>query len=140
MKPTTLMLTLLVTIPGLARAHNGHDHGGAHVMGTIVSSTDKQLVIEGKDKKKVTVTLDEKTRVERGGAPAAIADLKAGERAMVDTRTSKEGPVATVVKLGTAPAAKSVPHQHPEGHEKAADTHPGSSAPAEEKTHVEPKK
>ncbi|MFQ5720743.1 MAG: hypothetical protein ACE5IK_14485, partial [Acidobacteriota bacterium] len=76
---TTVFLVLGV-VPGIIRAHEGHDH---KVMGTVVSVAADRLEVEKKDGDTVSVALDEETRYRRGREVVGIADVKAGERVVV---------------------------------------------------------
>ena len=80
-----------------ARAHEGHQH---HLMGTVANVDQSTVEIDTTDGKSVTAALTKTTKVFRGKAPAAVADIKKGARIMVETEGTPEKVTATVVHLG----------------------------------------
>lgn len=77
-----LIATAIALTPLLAFAHGGHKH----VMGTIASVTANAVDVKGSDGHDTTVALTASTKFFHGSStshPAALADLKAGERVVV---------------------------------------------------------
>jgi hypothetical protein len=100
----TAALALLVTlaIPAVSLAHGGHAH---KVMGTVSSVDGKNFMVKTTDGKTVMVMMDAKTKITRGKATAAAADLRVGERIVAEGAEDHEMIMATSVQLATAPAA-----------------------------------
>ena len=99
-------LTLVLGVAA-AWAHEGHTH---KVMGTVSMVHENHLMVQTKDGKTVTITLNEKTSILRGKQKAAVTDLQTGSRVVVDVGDGKEPLVARSVTLGgakTAPAKAS---------------------------------
>lgn len=88
-------------------------HGDAeHVQGTVTTVTATAITVQTTAKQPRTITMNTKTMVMRGKTHLAIADIKVGDRVVLDV--DKEENLVTQVKLGTAPAtsAKASPeHQ-----------------------------
>ena len=110
------VVVAVVTTAVTAFAHGGHDHGGGnHLMGTVKSVTDNELVVTTSDGHDVTVAIIADTKVERAGAPAKSSDIKAGDRAVVQTMGSADagGMHAMLIKLGkTGGSADAGVEQH----------------------------
>lgn len=105
---------LLLTL-GLAFAPIALAHGGAeHVMGTVVSADAKSIVVKTTKGTDTTIQIDEKTKVEKSGAQAKVADLAAGERVVVHAHKGDGGLTATLIKAGNPKpgAPRSHPHSH----------------------------
>lgn len=100
-----LMAIALATLVGsLALAHEGHEH---KVMGTVSMLHENHLEVKAaKDGKTSTITLDEKTKILRGNAPASREDVKVGERVVVTYVEEKDEKgkavlIAREVRLGS---------------------------------------
>ena len=108
-------LLLLSTVLPLA----GYE-GGVPVTGTIKTIGEKSLTIETHDQKEVKVVIDEKTKFEKNGKPAAAKDLKTGVRVVVDVdkNQAKEALVANEVRIGAESVIYTCP-MHPEVKENA---------------------
>jgi preprotein translocase subunit YajC len=98
-----VMLASTLAVPGLVRAHEGHDHT---VMGTVSSIDGTNLMVKTGDGKTVMVMMDAKTKITQGATAVDIKSLKVGDR-VVAAGPEEQGMVtAKTVKLGAAPAAK----------------------------------
>ena len=95
-------LTLVLGAAGAAWAHEGHTH---KVMGTVATVHENHLMVQTKDGKTVTITMNEKTSILRGKEKAAVTDLATGARVVVDVGDGKEPLVARSVTLGAPKAA-----------------------------------
>lgn len=105
-------LTRIVPLAGCLLAALAIAHGaGAHYKATVKAVSDKQLTLETEDKKEIVVGLDEKTKFEKGSAPAALKDVKVGARVVVHTAKAENGapPKALVVKIGAEQGAQLAP-------------------------------
>ena len=78
-------------------AHGGFDH----VIGTVVKVENNVLTVKTA-KGNVDVKLDDKTEITQSDHKAAVADLKAGARVVVDIPEGSKDKVAHSVKIGVA--------------------------------------
>jgi hypothetical protein len=85
-------------------AHKGHAH---KIMGTISLVHENHVEIETKDGKKMTVTLNDKTKILKGKAKASASDLKEGVRVVVEAEGEKEMVAKTVRLAGDAKPVRS---------------------------------
>lgn len=70
-----------------AIAHEGHAH---KVMGTVATVNGPHLEVKDKDGKMTMHMLDNKTKIRRGKAVAAMADIKVGDRVVVSYVEAKD--------------------------------------------------
>jgi ribosomal protein S1 len=98
---------LLLTIA--AYAHGNNDH----ILGVVSQISDAGITVQLANKTSKTVTLVAQTTFEKSGHPAALRDLKVGDRVVIDVEKGKLE--AHEVKFGP-PAAKkataATTHQH----------------------------
>ena len=92
---------LFVTMSVVAHAHGGM----IHVMGTVTSLTDKSVTVETADKKSVEVALTDSTTYQNGSKPAALKDLKVGDRVVIHAVKVKETLQAHEVRFSEAAGA-----------------------------------
>jgi hypothetical protein len=83
--------TIVVDLPKAGLTTVQVDHGTISTVGAT------SLSISEAGGTSVTVILDDKTRVRRNGAKAAIADLKTGDQVFVMSKVQSGGTVASVV-------------------------------------------
>lgn len=103
---------MLASSLGLVYAHEGHTH---KVMGTVkaVHADMNHVEITLEDGKVTAFSVTPATRYVQGTKAAKLADLKAGDRVVVEGTMDKDKKMtATKVQIGTAPAAPPSPHQH----------------------------
>jgi nitrogen fixation protein FixH len=86
-----------------AFAHEGNEH----VRGVVTEVSPKAVTVQTTAKATRTLTLSNKTTFQLAGKPAQLADLKVGDRVVVDVpeKTSE----ALLIQIGTAPAAAQTP-------------------------------
>jgi preprotein translocase subunit YajC len=70
-------------------------------MGTVTSVSDNSITVETTSKKTVMVTLSTATKFQKSGSPAALKDLKVGDKVVIHATGPEEKLVATDVKFGT---------------------------------------
>ena len=104
--PLAAMLAAVLALAAGAAAHEGHSHG-AKLMGTVkaVHADTSKVEITTTAGKTVEFHVAPATKYLKGTAAASLADLKAGTRVVVETKVEGKKTVATLVKLGGAPAA-----------------------------------
>lgn len=90
---------LSLAVSGLAYAHGNEPH----IQGTVVSATDTAIVVKTL-KGNQTLMIDATTKVTRGKKPAALADVKAGDRVVVHSMKHADKVMAAEIQLATAPA------------------------------------
>jgi len=99
MKRIMLVLTFVLAAAAAAFAHEGNDH----VRGTVTAITPTSVTVQvGKTTK--TLTLDDKTVYRKSGQPAHLADLKVGDRVVVDV--PEKGTEAKMIQFGAAAPKK----------------------------------
>lgn len=94
-----LVCTLAFFVPAAATAHDGHDH---KLMGVVSMLHENHLEVKAADGKTSTITLNEKTKIVRGKTRLTAADLKVGDRVVVNVGNGKPPLVAKQVQVGTA--------------------------------------
>lgn len=102
-------LALIVTMflaGGVAFAHGDAEH----VQGTVTNITATAITLETAAKQTRTITINDKTMVMRGKSHLAIADIKVGDRVVLDV--DKKTSLVTEVKLGTATASAKASTEH----------------------------
>ena len=109
-----LMATVLAFLAAgaIALAHGDNDH----VRGTVTQISAQGITIQTTAKAARTLALNDKTTFEKSRHKATLADLKIGDRVVVDV--PKGTNEARVVQFGAAPKAPA----------KAAHEHAGAAA------------
>jgi hypothetical protein len=77
----------------------GHE-GKVHVMGTIAGIDDHHVIVKDTSGKTHSLLLTKDTKYWRGKTTAKAADLKAGERVMVDVVGEGTKATANEIRLG----------------------------------------
>lgn len=97
-----MLLVLILTVPAVARAHEGHAH---EAMGTISSIDGKNLMVTTTDGKTVMVMLDAKTKITQGKNKVELSALKVGDRVVAEGLEERGMIMAATVKVGEGVAA-----------------------------------
>jgi len=83
-------------------------HGGfEHVMGTVTKVSAQSVTVMTTANKTVDVAINDKTTYARGTTKVAAADLKVGDKVVIDATGEAPKLVAASVKIGAAAAAVS---------------------------------
>jgi hypothetical protein len=104
-----LMATVLAFLAAgaIALAHGDNDH----VRGTVTQISAQGITIQTTAKATRTLALNDKTTFEKGGHKATLADLKVGDRVVVDV--PKKTSEARLVQFGAAPKVPArAEHEH----------------------------
>jgi Rad3-related DNA helicase len=101
MKRFTALVVALVMVSAVLSAHGDYDH----IRGVVTRLDASSMSVETSAKTARTVTLGGKTTFEKSGKPATLADLKVGDRVLVEVH--KGTLQAGIVRFGL-PAA---PHK-----------------------------
>jgi len=114
MKRTLAAFALMLALSAVAFAHGNEKH----VMGTVTSISDNSITVETTSKKTVTVTVSPATKFQKSGSPAALKDLKVGDKVVIHATGPEEKLVATEVRFGTMTkdnmsGMKGMDHSHP---------------------------
>jgi ribosomal protein S1 len=97
MKQLLSVIALVLAISAGALAHNGNDH----VRGTVTQVSAQSVTVQLADKTTKTLTISAKTEFESAGKPGHLADVKVGDRVVIDV--PEHGSSALLIKVGTAP-------------------------------------
>ncbi|HXP87063.1 MAG TPA: hypothetical protein VN841_20200 [Bryobacteraceae bacterium] len=98
-----LTLTAAITL-----AHEGFEH----VMGTVTKVTVQSVTVATTGNKTVDVAINDKTTYARGTQKVAAADLKVGDRVVIDATGEAPKLVAASVKIGATAAAAATHDEH----------------------------
>jgi hypothetical protein len=100
MKHLTIVAALFTL--GLALGTTAIAHGNnTHVRGVVTQMSAQSITVQLANNTSKTLTLSPKTTFERAGKPAAMSDLKVGDRVVIDV--PKNTTEALEVQIGTAP-------------------------------------
>lgn len=105
MKAVMMFLFLAAATP-VVLAHGNNDH----VRGTITQVTPQAITVQTTGNKTRALTLSDKTSFMKSGHKALLADLKVGDRVVVDV--PKSGSEALLVQFGAAAPKAPAAHQH----------------------------
>ena len=96
-----ITLVLSIVVAGtVALAHEGNEH----VRGVVTAISAQTITVQTTAKKTTTLTLSDKTTFTQAGKSAHLADVKVGDRVVIDVpeHTTR----ALLIQIGTAaPAA-----------------------------------
>src|SRR5713101_2318258 len=114
MKRTVEVFALALALSVIAFAHGNEKH----VMGTVASISDNSITVETTSKKTATVTVSATTKFQKSGLPAALKDLRVGDKVVIHATGPDEKLVATEVRFGTMTkdnmsGMKGMDHSHP---------------------------
>jgi len=93
-------LSVVLLVPASGWAHEGHPH---KVMGTVSAVSANSFEMKTPEGKVVTVNLTPKTTFARGKQKVAQADVKVGERVVIEVPSEKEMIAATVTMAAPTP-------------------------------------
>ena len=97
MKQLLSVIAIVLAISAGALAHNGNDH----VRGTVTQVSAQSVTVQLADKTTKTLTISAKTEFESAGKPGHLADIKVGDRVVIDV--PEHGSSALLIKVGAAP-------------------------------------
>jgi len=96
-----LTIAAAVFALGLAFGTSAFAHGNnAHVRGVVTQISAQSITVQLANNTSKTLTLSPKTSFERAGKPAAMSDLKVGDRVVIDV--PKNSSEALEVQFGAA--------------------------------------
>ena len=94
MKQLLSIIALVLAMGAGALAHNGNDH----VRGTVTQVSAQSVTVQLADKTTKTLTISAKTEFETSGKPGHLADVKVGDRVVIDV--PEHGSSALLIKVG----------------------------------------
>ena len=108
-RPATRNATLiasLIVFSTVAFAHGGNDH----IRGVVTNISAQSVTVQIDNKTTKTLTLTAKTTIQQGGKAAHLADLKVGDRVVIDVpEKTTQALLIQIVAAPKAAAAKKVP-------------------------------
>ena len=96
MKQLLSVIALVLAISAGAVAHEGNEH----VRGVVTAVSAQSVTVELANKTTKVLTLSAKTAVENAGKAARLADLKVGDRVVIDVPEHTSN--AVLIKVGAA--------------------------------------
>lgn len=114
-KLNLIRISSLLAFTALLFAHGGFEH----VQGTVSNVTPTSVTVKTTAGKTVEVGLTAKTTYSRDSKKAAAADMKVGDRVVIDATEEAKKLTAAEIKLGVSTAktsTKSAPHDDHSGH------------------------
>lgn len=94
---TAVVLVLALAVPFGVLAHGGM----AHVMGTVMAFDGTHVTVKTLDGKAVTILLSKGTKYLKDKTAVTAADLKIGERVVVDVTGEGQKATAKEIRLGS---------------------------------------
>ena len=92
-------VALVSVISTVVLAHGGNDH----IRGVVTSISAQSVTVEVANKATKTFTLTAKTTIQLSGKPAHLADVKVGDRVVIDV--PEKTTQALLIQVGAAPKA-----------------------------------
>jgi hypothetical protein len=105
-----LALFMVLFFPMLVFAHGA----GTHIMGTVEFLDTQHVVVKTKEGKTVSILLDKSTEYRQGKVAATGADLKVGNRVVVDVTGEGDKMKASDIRFSAAGEKKRHEGMHPE--------------------------
>jgi hypothetical protein len=103
MKQLTALATVIVLAGTIAFAHGGNEH----VRGVVTQISAQSITVQTADKATKTLALTDKTTIQRAGKSAQLADVKVGDRVVIDVPQKTTN--ALLIQIGAAKSA--APHK-----------------------------
>ena len=100
MKQLLSVVALVLALGAGALAHNGNDH----VRGVVTAVSAQSVTVQLADKSTKTLSVSAKTEFDNAGKPGHLADVKVGDRVVIDV--PEHGSNALLIKVGVAAAKK----------------------------------
>ncbi len=100
MKQLLSVVAVVLALGAGVLAHNGNDH----VRGTVTAVSAQSVTVQLADKSSKTLSISAKTAFETSGKPGHLADVKVGDRVVIDV--PEHGSNALLIKVGVAAAKK----------------------------------
>src|SRR5712691_10246515 len=132
-------ITVVLVSAFLIAASSWAKEGSQRIAGTVEARTGQQLKVRTPEGRVISIGLRKGTRYRKGSGAAALSDIKAGARVVVEAQRTGSRWVARIVRIerpspaaSTRAARQSQPHAGMHGEHAAA---PATGAPAEHAVH-----
>jgi len=99
MKGLSILVISFIVSGALVLAHEGNEH----VRGVVTQVSPQAITLQTTGKKTTTLKVTAKTTFQIAGKTATLADLKVGDRVVIDVPEKSSD--ALLVQIGTSPAA-----------------------------------
>jgi hypothetical protein len=96
MKQLLSVIAIVLALSAGAIAHNGNDH----VRGVVTAVSAQSVTVQLADKSTKTLSISAKTEFDASGKPGHLADVKVGDRVVIDV--PEHGSNALLIKVGAA--------------------------------------
>ena len=106
MKRLAVLVASFLVSGTVAFAHEGNEH----VRGTVTAVSAQSITVQTSPKATKTLTVSDKTTFKRGGKAAHLADLKVGDRVVIDV--PEKTTQALLVQIGAASATTTTATTH----------------------------
>lgn len=103
MKQLITLSTAIFLAGTIAFAHGGNEH----VRGVVTQISAQSITVQTADKATKTLALTDKTTIQRAGKSAQLADVKVGDRVVIDVPQKTTN--ALLIQIGGAKS--SAPHK-----------------------------
>jgi len=101
-KDVTNKLTVIVALAISLWSLPAHAHEGApHVMGTVATVDANYIVVQTREGKTLSLSIDTNTKFRQGDKAAAATDLKAGDRVVAEVTRQGDSLTASEIRLAT---------------------------------------
>ncbi len=100
MRKAAMLLTVLCLSVGMALAHGNEKH----VMGKVTQVLPTEVTVQSTSGEVQTVKITNTTQFVRGGAAAALTDLKVGDKVVIHAKPVNGGLEASEVRFGSTTA------------------------------------
>ena len=96
-------LIILIASLGIAGTALFAHEGNEHVRGVVTQISPQSVTVQTAPKVTKTLTISDKTTFKQGGKAAHLADLKVGDRVVIDV--PEKTTEALLIQIGAAPKA-----------------------------------
>ena len=103
MKRLSIVIASLVVSAAAVFAHDGNDH----IRGVVTQLSPQSITVQTADKKTTTLKVTEKTTFQLAGKAARLADLKVGDRVVLDVPQGTTE--ALLIQIGAPATANAAP-------------------------------
>ena len=100
MKGLSILVMSFIVSGALVLAHEGNEH----VRGVVTQLSPQSITVQTTGKKTTTLKVTAKTTFQLAGKAATLADLKVGDRVVIDVPEKSSD--ALLVQIGTSPAGR----------------------------------
>lgn len=111
MRPRFVVLAAALIVIGTIGTAVAHGNE-RHVMGRVTKISGNTISVETTTKQAVAVNISDKTKFEKSGAAASLADLKVGDKVVIHAEDEKGHLTAHLVRFGVLTKAGANAEDH----------------------------